>query len=63
MSVCFKSVDTRIHPRGGGAPFEKLELAFRNELTQTWVFIDVGIDVSVPSHCLFDVDYVKLRTR
>ena len=22
---------TRIHPRGGGAPFEKLELAFRNE--------------------------------
>ena len=23
-------------PRGGGAPFEKLELAFRNELIQTW---------------------------
>ena len=30
-------------PRGGGAPFKKLELAFRNEPTQkTWVFIDVG---------------------
>ena len=28
---------------GGGAPFEKLELAFRNELTQTWIIFDVGI--------------------
>ena len=44
---------TRIHPRGGGAPFEKLELAFRNELTQTLGFIDVGIVVSVSSYCIF----------
>ena len=49
-SVSFKLEYT---PRGGGAPFEKLELAFRNELTQTLVFIDVGIVVSVPSYCLF----------
>ena len=27
----FRILLTRIHPRGGGAPFEKLELAFRNE--------------------------------
>ena len=50
-------------PRGGGAPFEKLELAFRNELTQTFIFIDVGIVVSSLHIVFFDVDYVKFSLR
>ena len=31
-----KTIILEYTPRGGGAPFEKFELAFRNELTQTW---------------------------
>ena len=47
-------------PRGGGAPFEKLELAFRNVLTQIniGIFIGVGIVLHI---VFFDEDYVKLR--
>ena len=53
---------TRIHPRGGGAPFEKLELAFRNVLTQLniGIFIGVGIVLHI---VFFDEDYVKFSFR
>ena len=53
---------TRIHPRGGGAPFEKLELAFWNVLTQIniGIFIGVGIVLHI---VFFDEDYVKFSFR
>ena len=49
---------TRIHPRGGGAPFEKLELACRNVLTQNTIgiFISGGIVLHI---VFFDEEYVK----
>ena len=35
--ICVFGTDVLLEytPRGGGAPFEKLELAFRNQLAQT----------------------------
>ena len=53
---------TRIHPRGGGAPFEKLELAFRNVLTQNTIGIFIG-GVIVLHIVFFDEEYVKFSFR
>ena len=56
-----KNTITRIHPRGGGAPFEKLELAFRNVLTQNTIGIFIG-GVIVLHIVFFDEEYVKFSS-